>query len=221
MKIQFKDEIQRQIFLKYANNKDSVKLGNHVIPNNIFRPCTEFKGYMHRWKMIHVVLKMWIVHRALVCINWLFKKHIIQGIEDIPETRENNHIRIFYDAYVKGLEHGTRRVLYPIIVNKVGKQLKITEQDYYDEISNGHNRSYNSRILLLNLWTTLLLEDTFDRGVHDCACLEFSHAMNKFYNNGEIPDTAKFRLYDTAEGRDITYFMEIMDREIWNEESNE
>ena len=203
-------------FISMANKIENINMCNSTtgetvhIHNNIFRPATD-KEYAKRFRAIHICMKMWIFGNALKLINYIFKKHIVQSIDDIPKTKENNHIRIFYQAYCDGLKLTCDNVLYKIQVKD-----DRTKEEYYNWFSHS-NRSFNARMLLLNLWTTLLLEDTFDRGVHDYASLTFYKECKTLYKNN-VPDIDTFRVYDSKEGRDIQYFIDIMNRDIWRKD---
>jgi len=208
----------KQEFVKVKVKDKKGKVITKTIRNNIFRPVDNFKEYSKRWDRVHKFVKVKIVHTALKILDVLIGKYVLQGIDDIPKENCNNLIRISYHSYMKGIEETFKRIIYdPNIKNKLGYyKNKITRNDSWLTWSKD-NPHCRARVLLLQLWLTEVLEDTFDRGVMDIAMLESYHQIHKLYD-GKVPTVEEYRMYDSGEARDIKYFVDTINVPVWDKE---
>jgi len=200
---------------EFVNVKVKDKQGNVInqkIRNNIFRPTTNMKDYSLRFKRIHKLVKIKIVHTSLKILDKLIGKFVIKSIDDIPKENCNNLIRISYHSYMKGLEETYKRIIHDYNTNKGHKYTITRDEDWKHWLK--QNKHCRARILLLQLWLTEVLEDTFDRGMMDIAMIESYHQIHELYK-GKVPTVDEYRMYTSHKGRDIQYFVDTINVPVW------
>lgn len=212
-------EQMEEIFNKqdYVKVKVKDKDGNIVekeIRNNIFRPVDDQKEYKKRWNRIHKFVKQRIVHTGLKVLELLIGKYLIKDIDDIPKESCNNLIRISYHSYIKGLEESYKRNILDWNIKQGHKQIMCKDDMWKYWLKN--NKHCHARILLLRLWLTEVLEDTFDRGMMDIAMIESYHQIHSLYK-GKVPTVKEYRMYNSRNGRDIKYFIDTINVPVWEE----
>lgn len=182
-----------------------------LIRNNIFRPVEYVKDCKKRWDWIHKFVKEKIVHTGLSLLRMIIGRWCVKSLDDIPVEPCNNLLRIFYWSYLKGVEHSFNRVIMDWNYKK-GYKSGMSRYEHLNLFRS--KRSYQSRLLILNLLMTEILEDTFDRAVVETAMLETYHQLNKLYKN-KVPSPDEFVVYDSHEGRDIEYFLKKIKDGVW------
>ena len=198
-----------------STDKDG-KTSTQKIRNNIMRPAKDAKAYEKRWNFIHKFVKGKLIHTGIKIVSMILGKYLIKSLDDIPKDAYNNMQRIMYHSYVKGIEVSHGRIWYDFYIKNnidVGGMSK----DEYWEMWSKEAKSFEARMLMLNLFMTEILEDTFDRAVIDITMIEAYHQIHELYG-GKVPTVKEFRIYDSRDARDIKYFFDTIKTPTWRKD---
>jgi len=225
---------------------------NKAMEDGIFLPVTTKEGWIHkllvklfrwfvnkgdkvlsqttpqmrRWNLLHLLLKDRFMHPLLKLINRFIGKHLINDFDKIPNTNWNNSVRMFYYNWLEATKDIWSQWVYNQIQSSPNSKPK-EKVLKADEIlkSSMELRSYKARKLILDILTTMILEDTADRFWVNDFMLRNWHTMSKFYGISEeelnkVPTHKEFPMYLSKSPKDPKFFAETVNIPIWNPEDN-
>lgn len=221
----------------------------HATTQNIFRPVIQSKIHdrlviilqwlfrkadkclgmtspeMRRWNRVHKFVKVMVVHNALRIIDRLLgKRYVLANIDGINDDWWNNHLRMFYQCWEDSTDDIFTKMNYPVTVtNHKNLNLKPpTITQYMDKVR--LQRSHKSRLLLMRLWMTEVMEDTADRALMDSLMMRIYWTMHDHYkinNNREVPRPGKYPIYNFGKKCDPIYFYTNRNIPVWNNKLRE
>lgn len=229
-------EANRSIFRPVdGDSKFTVWIKKHI--NDYLRSSN--KAY-DRFMTIHRSVKVRLIHPLLLFIEKKFKGYLVKDIDDIPRGWYNNHLRIYYDSFSKGLEDmwGLQHYL-PVRDNPDNKhirwaksQLGLTKrqptmQEYVTvKVLDKGNLSQSGRMRILNIWMTEVLEDSIDREWFNFSIMRMTHSMMELYGVSEderkkVPRPGEFPIYSSVLPTNPPYFVLNRNRPVWQERPSE
>ena len=198
---------------------------------NIFRPITNKDGKFKKWikhKMLHYVMgedqfKKRFTQVHVIAKNKVFKvimkkfvrvlgDFMIQDIKDIPAQWYNNHMRIFYDSWIKGLDDMFTELIYKL--DRPETKGFMDSKEYLAWVKNSRYWSHENRKTMINVWATEIMEDTADREWLNFFMLRM---MNDFYK-GNVPKPGEYPIYTSRFSNSREYFNENKGKPVWHPE---
>jgi len=181
-----------------------------------------------RFNRIHKVVKVRIVHNALKFLEKVIGKYIIKSSDDIPKKWYNNHLRILYNCWELSIRDMFEILTYnQIKFNGNEKKRKKFLKDYptakkfVDKSGVNKQRSWTSRMMLMRLYMTEVLEDTADREMMNFFMMRVTHEMMMFYGvdvneRAKVPLPGQFPVYYSKTGSYPEYFIKGRNLPVWN-----
>jgi hypothetical protein len=194
-------------------------------------------GWMHRWlnytctevrrfNRHHKFAKNFIIHRGLRFVRWVIsKKNTISKFDDIKPEWYNNHLRLFYHSWEQSLDDvwikQIRAMQQQNSPDNVQKDM--TDEQYLDWIkgkTGRYDRSYQMRLLLMQLWITECLEDTVDREHMNMLMMNITHQMMMYYGVSaeemkKVPKPGQFPVYTSGGPVNPQYFFYGRNIPVW------
>lgn len=184
---------------------------------------TEHHG-RKRFTVIHDILKTVFVYPALKLLGKKLGKYMVQRLEDIPDEWQNNHHRMWYNAWEQGLLDMWYYFRYEPML-KSGRYTK-SFNEYLIDSKTITGQSHRGRQMAVDLWMTEILEDTVDREWFNMAIMRLTHNMMKHYGVSEnemnkVPKPGEFPIYDVNVGMNPRYFFLNHDKNVWKHDIKE
>ena len=191
----------------------------------IFRPIEgknihdmeDNKEYRKRFHIIHRVIKNSLIYPVLFFIEKRIGKYLVRKIDDIPEKWFNNHIRMFYHSFNKGLFDMWIYKYRGLKSKRTGK----TDGEYLNDfIFKKRNLSHWSRSMLINIWCTEVMEDTIDREWFNMSIMNLAHRMMEHYGvskkeRDKVPKPGQFPVYKSMTASNPQYFINNTNEKTW------
>ncbi len=206
---------QRTIFLETEKPKSS------WLRKKVIRYLQETTPEMKRYLRIHHWAKRKIFQRGIKIFRFVLKKYIIKSDAQIPQYWNNNHIRIFYNSFVFGLEDAFKYMVWNMANNKFREKYKGDTDKYIKWIKNKGHWSYQNRRDFIGIWTCEILEDTFDREWLNMAMMRMAHRMMEHYGVSElerlkVPQPGQYPVYLSPNQNNPNYWMKNNHLPVWN-----
>ena len=154
------------------------------------------------------------MHRIFPLIERFGNKYLIQQFDDIKPNWYNNHARIFYHSWELGLKDMWKKMIWQQIKLSGKKHKAKSADDLYKINKYGNRRSYTSRMLIMRLWVTEVLEDTVDREFMNFFMLRMYHTLHKFYD-GNVPKPGEYPIFLAGTGYNPKYFFDNINNPVW------
>lgn len=181
-------------------------------------------GRQKRFTVIHKIVKIGFVHPVLKWIKFKWRKFLVDKIDDIPAEWWNNHLRMYFHAFDKGLDDLWMKVFYIQGYNRHVKQYP-TPESFLEAFKKsggflGYNASHEHRRLIIQLQLTEACEDTMDREWLNMSIMRLTHYMMEHYGVSEserkkVPMPGQFPIYFSTTDKNVNYFMSNINHPVW------
>lgn len=169
---------------------------------------------MHnRFWWIHFVWKERIMHPMLKFLQWFMKKSMVHEDKDIHPGWYNNHIRIGFYCWEKGIEAMRKLMIYHQTASvrkaKGEKPVHETAQKYWEHCKN--MKSTKNMLVVRDMMYSFLLEDTAYREWYNFNILIQTHEMMMLYGVSteeakKVPLPGQYPIYFAGGPHNPEYF---------------
>jgi hypothetical protein len=207
------EEFMFPICRKFIRYVDFFAENISVFPKRYIRMWDPKEGnrYNKRYHFLHVMIKNKIFKPAKRILMWLFGRHLVHEVSDIPDEPYNNLLRIHLWSRKCSVDFVFKYLCYNL---GRGNKPFNTREEYLDWCKKGNFWSYNNRLDVDKLLMTMQLEDTIDREILIRSMLFSYHAMNEAFD-GDVPFPWEYPMYKSTYNMNMEFMSAMAKYNTW------
>lgn len=181
----------------------------------------KFEKKNKRFNIVHKIIKGKLIYPMLWFIAKRMGPYLVKNIDDIEPTWNNNHLKMWYYSWKKGLND--MWIYMHREMNPHRKAQTKTPSGYLKAyIPWRYGQSDWGRNFAIDIWMTEMLEDSIDREWLNFSTMNLTHQMMEHYGvskreRDKVPRAGnnKFPVYKAGIEYNPKYFLENMEEPVW------